>query len=372
MKLCFIGSDSPHVLRWIKYFVDKGHEVSLITLSDVTKLPFEGVKIINLESYNFLNPKNIIRVLILIKKLKKIVNKLNPDLVHAHQISSLAYLLPFVNFHPYVLSAWGTDILLRPNMKMIYSLLASHTIKKANLLHCDGVKTWKAFESLGASSDKIVKIYFGVDAYNFNPQKRSIEFRNKIGVNHSPIVISTRLLSRIYNIETLIRAIPIVIKEVPNTRFIIGSSGPEKEELEKLSLILNVTKNTIFTGRISDEEFPYYIASSDIYVSTSLSDAGLASSTGEAMASGLPVIVTEDPDNKDWIQDGVNGFVIPVKNPKILAKRIITLIKNKSLRTERGRQNRKIITGRNDYQTEMGKVEREYEQLIMHEDKRNN
>lgn len=125
-----------------------------------------------------------------------------------------------------------------------------------------------------------------------------------------------------------------------------------------------VSDNTIFTGRISDDDFPYYVASADVYVSTSLSDAGLASSTGEAMACGLPVIVTEDPDNRDWIADGINGFVIPVKNPEILAKRIVELIKNERMRKEFGKINSEIITERNDYDTEMSKMELEYQKLI--------
>ena len=364
MKLCFIGTDSLHVLRWIKYFVDKGHEVSLITFSDVTKLPFEGVRIINLESYDFLNPKNIIRVYQLIKKVKKILKEIKPDIIHVHQISSLAYIVPFLKFHPYVLSAWGTDILLRPNMKKSYSLLASNTIKKADLLHCDGVKTWKAFENLGASLNKIVKIYFGVDTDNFDSTKGSVEFKKKIETEQSIMIISTRQLSSIYNIETIIRAIPIVIKEIPDTKFIIGSSGPQKEELEKLTSDLNVSENTIFTGRISDENFPHYVASADIYVSTSLSDAGLSSSTAEAMACGLPVIVTEDPDNRYWIKNGVNGFIIPTKNPEILAEKIVELINNKKLRQEMGARNRKLIVEKNNYFIEMGKMEKVYNNLI--------
>ena len=358
MKLCFIGNGDLHILRWIKYFAEKGHEVSLITLCDV--VPFDGISVFNLEHYDFFNPKNIIRVWQLINKIKKIIKDIKPDIIHVHQILSIAYIIPFVKFHPYILSAWGSDILIRTNEKKIYSLLASNAIKKADLLHCDGFKTWGAFEKLGGSFEKILQIYFGTDTNNFNPQKRCNELRNQLGIGHSLMIISTRNFRPICNIETIIRAIPIVIKEIPDTKFIIGSSGPQKEELEKLTSDLNVSENTIFTGRISDENFPHYVASADIYVSTSLSDAGLASSTAEAMACGLPVIATEDPDNRDWIEDGVNGFIIPKKNPVVLAKRIIELIKNKKLRKEMGRLNREIIIERNNYLIEMGKMEKVY------------
>ena len=363
MKLCFIGNGNIHVLRWIKYFVDKGHEVSLITLSDVSKLPFEGVLVINLESHDFLNPKNIIRVWSLINKLKKYIKEIKPDIIHAHQITSLAYIIPFVKFHPYILSAWGSDILLKSNKKKIFSLLASYTIKKADLLHCDGVKTWKAFESLGASSDKIVWNNFGTNTNNFNPQKRCYELRNQLGIGTSLMIISTRKLRPIYDIETLIRAIPIVLKRVPDAKFVIVGSGSQNEALQKLAKNLKVDKNTFFTGWLSSSDLPHYIASADIYISTSLSDAGLAVSTAEAMASELPVIITEDPDNRDWIEDGINGFIIPVKSPERLAKRIIELIKNNELRRDMGVRNRKLIVEKNNYYIEMGKMEKTYNDL---------
>ena len=82
------------------------------------------------------------------------------------------------------------------------------------------------------------------------------------------------------------------------------------------------------------------------------------------MSCGLPVIVTEDPDNRYWIEDGVNGFIIPVKSPNILAELIKKLINNKKLRKEMGEKNRKIIEEKNNYYVEMGKMEKEYEKLI--------
>jgi glycosyltransferase involved in cell wall biosynthesis len=102
----------------------------------------------------------------------------------------------------------------------------------------------------------------------------------------------------------------------------------------------------------------------DVYVSTSLSDAGIAASTAEAMACGLPVIVTDVADNRDWVEDGDNGFVIPVKSPKLLAEKIIYLLKNENIRKKFGKSGRKIIEERNNYYKEMEKMENIYEKLM--------
>jgi len=101
-----------------------------------------------------------------------------------------------------------------------------------------------------------------------------------------------------------------------------------------------------------------------VYVSTSLSDAGLAASTAEAMACELPVIITDFGANAEWIQDGKNGFLVPMKNSKSLADKIIVLLKDKNLREKFGKKGRQLIKERLDYDTEMSKMERIYEELI--------
>ena len=365
MKICFLGdANSSHLNRWAKYFADHSHDVNIVTLSKVSRLDFDGIKIFSIKSNQKIRRHGRLCAALNIYQFKRIINNIQPDLIHAHEFRAYGLLASWLNIHPMVISAWGTDVLIHIKKSKIQKYLVKKAIKNADLLHVDGIKTWKTLEQLGASKDKIVRIYFGIDTNNFNPKKRSNEFRDQLGIGTSPMIISTRQLYPIYDIETLIRAIPKVLKKVPDAKFVIGSSGPLREKLKDLTKELSVYENTIFTGRISDEEFPYYVASADIYVSTSLSDAGLASSTAEAMACRLPVIVTEDPDNREWIQDGVNGFIIPVKNPDILAERIIKLATNSKLRKEMGKLNCKLITERNDYNKEMNKMEEVYRKLI--------
>jgi glycosyltransferase involved in cell wall biosynthesis len=119
-----------------------------------------------------------------------------------------------------------------------------------------------------------------------------------------------------------------------------------------------------FIGFVRNDRLPDYLNSVDVYVSTSLSDAGIAASTAEAMACGLPVIVTDVADNRMWVEDGANGFVIPTKNPKLLAERIIHLLKNEDIRRRFGNINRKIIEQRNNYYVEMQKMEGIYKKLV--------
>jgi len=107
----------------------------------------------------------------------------------------------------------------------------------------------------------------------------------------------------------------------------------------------------------------------DVYVSTSLSDAGIAASTAEAMACRLPVVVTDVADNKKWVDNGVNGFVVPIKDPKSLAEKIIYLLQNENIRKKFGKINRKIIEEKNNYYKEMKKMEDIYKRLTRRHEK---
>jgi len=75
-------------------------------------------------------------------------------------------------------------------------------------------------------------------------------------------------------------------------------------------------------------------------------------------------VITDTGDNKEWVKDGENGFIVPVKSPKRLAEKIIYLLKNEEKRKTFGKISRKIIENKNNYYLEMAKVEEIYKQLI--------
>ena len=106
-----------------------------------------------------------------------------------------------------------------------------------------------------------------------------------------------------------------------------------------------------------------YLAISNIYVSTSLSD-GASNSLMEAMATRLAPIVSDIPANRAFIKDGQNGFLFPVKRYEILAKMILYLKDNKETREKFGIINREIILNKADHQKEMAKANVLYNELV--------
>ena len=174
-------------------------------------------------------------------------------------------------------------------------------------------------------------------------------------------------MGKVHNIETLIESIPFVLEVIPDVKYIIIGDGEQKEYLKSLPTSLRIMNNIDFIGMVSHNELPKYLASSDVYVSTSISDGGMAVSNVEAMACGLPIIMTDVGDCRKWIKDGENGLIIPIKNPNLLAEKIIYLLENENIGLKMGEINRTIVEERSNYYKEMGKMELLYVKLLERE-----
>jgi len=293
------------------------------------------------------------------------VKKIKPDILDAHYVTVNGYLAVASGFHPLVLSVWGSDILIDPQRNFLFKAATKYSLKRADVVTCDAEHIVEELVKHGAPQEKVRLIHFGTDTRKFKPGQKSEKLKGELGILDSTAVISLRSLKPIYDVESLIKAIPLVLEEIPEAKFIIAGEGEERQYLENLAASLGVSTSIRFVGMIANDELPQYLTSSDVYVSTSLSDAGLASSTAEAMACGLPVVITDFGDNRKWVEDGVNGFIVPLREPEALASRITYLLHNESDRIKFGQASRQIIEERNNYDKEMGKVEKFYEELIV-------
>jgi L-malate glycosyltransferase len=359
VKICYVGdAASIHTQKWVNYFADKGYKVCLISprpagsdglqnvVPHVLKLR-EGVRFLNI-------PSSVIQI-------ARIINREKPDILHAHQVTQSGFWCSLCGFHPFVLTAWGSDILVQPKKSKLIRWKATFALKRADIITCDAEHMADRMSEMGIAREKIRIVHFGVDTQKFSARQTAAEVKEKLELpSESPIVISLRSLYPIYDLESLIKAVPLVLRKVPETKFIIVGDGDQRDYLKNLATTLGVEDSIRFVGPISNSEIPRYLAASDVYVSTSLSDAGLAASTAEAMACELPVVITDFGDNGLWVKDGQGGFLVPLKSPSLLAERIAHLLKNEDVRRMFGKFNREVIEERNDYNKEMEKVERVY------------
>jgi len=367
MKILYLGDAAAHHLRrWAKYFADQGHEVHIITFNPDFLDGYDPVQL-HLIKKRILHPSLITRSLNLIPMiidLNRLIENICPDIIHCHSAAGYAWVTMLTGFHPFVVTPWGNDVLIEVQSSRIAKYFTRHALSKSDLITCDGTNTKDAMVNLGIDPGKILLITFGVDILKFKPGSLNNYIREKFSLLNSKIVISTRTLNPVHNLETFIRSIPLVLKSQPDSRFIVVGHGTEQEYLLKLSKSLNVFNFIIFPGKIEELEMIAYLQAADIYVSTSLSESGLAASTAEAMACELPVINTDTGDIRLWIENHNGGFIIPTRDPQILAEKIIYLLEHQEDRIRFGKNNRIVIEERNNYYIEMKKMFNLYQDSI--------
>jgi len=355
MKLCFLAdAKSIHTQRWVTYFAERGHSVHLISKNFTFPIPNVKFHLLKrLPESKLTLPINTISTVL---QIKNIIRKIKPDIVHAHYVLDYGFYAALANFHPLVVTAWGSDVLLNQSRTTRYAL------KNADIITCDGLNSKVAMAEMGINSEKIELISHGVNVFKFYPFYPDPKpLREKLNL-FGPTAISLRSLKPIYDVLSFLRAIPLVLLKIPDAKFIVVGDGPERAFLENVINMNGLKDSVIFTGSIPHDQIPEYLSAADVYVSTSLSDGGIAVSTLEAMSSGLAPISTDVGDSRVWIEDGVNGFVVPIRDPVTLAEKIIYLFQNRDVRIEFGSKSRDIICERADYYKEMGKVEKMYEE----------
>ena len=365
MRILFVAPlDSIHTQRWITYFADKGYEVNVLGIDNASDVKLNNVNTyaISLTGIRIPLLKYFTRYKDLLRQITKIINDLNPDIIHAHWVDLYAYAIIKADFHPFIVTPWGSDILVFPKKSLKMRYIVKYVIKKADVLTCDADHFKKEIIQLGAKPGKVQIIYFGTDLTKFNPGKKDRNIKTELGFdNNARLIISLRALKPIYNVSTLIKAIPLVLEHIKEARFIIVGSGEEEEYLTNLVRELNVGEYVRFTGRLSDEDMQRYTASADIYVSTSLSDAGLSASTAEAMACGVPVVITDFGDNRLWTENEKSGLLFPLEDYKTLAEKIISLLKNPGHAKKMSESGINVIEHKNNWHIEMEKIDTIYQ-----------
>jgi glycosyltransferase involved in cell wall biosynthesis len=359
LKICYVADGgSIHTQRWVNYFAEKGHEVHLICW----RLMPGYDENIHIHLLTRLPPKiwtKYLSALLWIFQVRRWVKKIKPDIVDGHFVISYGFLAACSGFHPLVISAWGSDVLILPKRNLVFNAITRYALTKADIVTCDSEVAREGLTKLGVEPAKIRVIFKGVDTQQFSPRHRSQELREKLGVYEAPTVISIRNLKAIYNVEMLIRAIPLALSQVPEAKFVIAGDGELRAALTNLADSLGISDSIRFVGWVSHDELPQLLASSDIYVSTSLSDTSHIS-LQEAMACELAPVVTDIPANRAWIQDGKNGFLVSIGATQSLADKIVYLARNKQVREDFGKVNRRIVQQKDEYQTEMAKMETVY------------
>ena len=347
---------------------DEGYEISVVTPKIYGESHFfEGRKGLKVYRFPFLAQNRLLIEYERVPYLRMIlyfisgflftlcvILKNKCDLIHVHWAIPTGLIGVWVSRllrKHIVVTIHGSDLRLALERPGFLRKIFVYVCKNAGHLNCVSNVQKKEMEQLGITSEKISIIPMGVDEVFFKEGKD-----RKIESNRGPfIILSNRNLLPIYNVSLLIRAVPLILKEEPGTRFLIAGDGSEKENLATQVKNLNLSAFVQFLGRVPHQEMPRLLAEADVYVSTSPYD-GTSVSLLEALASGAFPVVADIPSNREWIVDGENGFLVPQENENMLAKRIVEVIRNRRLLGEACKKNRRIVEQRAYWRVNIKKI----------------
>lgn len=318
----------------------KKHKVSLLTFSKEVNYSARGIQVVRMpDLFKPLPVHDGIRVfsnaLFRSYLFNKYIRSMKPSLLIGCTAFSYGFYSAFSKYKPFMLFIWGSDVLIYPKY-LPFRFLAKHAIKEADTIVLDSEVQKRAAMRLGANPNKIIKFPW-VDLEMLYREKSSgNEIRDELGWQDNVIVVSTRWLEPKYGVESLIDAVPKIVKKAENVRFLIIGDGRLNRPLKIRIKKLKVEKFIKLLGRVKHENVPKHLKAADIYVSTSFSD-GSSASLLEAMACKLPPVVTAIPGNQEWILKNENGLLFTPRNSGELAAYIISLAKNEELREKLGR-----------------------------------
>jgi phosphatidylinositol alpha-1,6-mannosyltransferase len=240
---------------------------------------------------------------------------------------------------PFDIFCHGMD-LLEPSRSVRYRYLMRRTLRRAERVLANSRYTANLAIKAGALRQRIAVVYPAVNSDRFVPGTK---------YQTSPILLSVGRLVERKGFDTVIRALPEVLKRFPALKYVCVGDGPEANRLKQLADSRGVLSNVEWVTSASDDQLLGHYQSADIFAMPSrmVEQDGSVEGFGivflEASACEIPVIGGNSGGISDAIADGSTGYIVDPANVEQLAGRIIELLSNPGLRERMGRAGRQRV-----------------------------
>ncbi|HSY65873.1 MAG TPA: glycosyltransferase family 4 protein [Terriglobales bacterium] len=364
--LYFSDNVSDHNRRFLHELAASGHEVYFL---NVTQQMLEekwlpaGVQKLKVKRsiHRNADPSQFTELLY---ELQSLLKQLRPDVVHAGPVQTCGYVAALSGFHPLVVMSWGSDILVDAERDAEWRDATRVALSAADGFFCDceAVRT-AARRYASISSERIVQFPWGMKRGSFRPQGPAVA-RKKLGFGPETFVfISTRSWEPLYDTETLLRAFEHAYQQNRRLRLLLLGGGSMASSIRNFIAEHELDRVVIAPGMIGRKDMPRWFRAANAYLSCAKSD-GTSVSLLEAMATGLPAVVTDIPSNREWIVEGENGWLARVgSSEEFSAKLLLAASVSQHDLAGISERNQDIVTQRADWDKNFPSLLRLYECL---------
>jgi glycosyltransferase involved in cell wall biosynthesis len=297
-------------------------------------------------------------------EFENLLEEISPDLVHAGPIQSCGYLTALSRFHPWLLTSWGSDLLFHAEQTPEWKQATQVALSSADGFFCDCDTVRAASRQWAEIPDsRIVQFPWGIRKGQFGPVGPWPPQEKGEREPGTHLFISTRSWAPLYGITTLLEAFQQAYRVDSSLRLLLLGDGSEAGKVREFIKVHGLSRVIRTLGPYPGEDMPMWFRAADTYVSCTQSD-GTSISLLEAMATGLPPVVSDIPSNREWVTEGTNGWLATPRCSEEFADR---MLRSAHLSPEQRRlfseRNQHIVEAQADWDRNFPRLLEMYERL---------
>lgn len=336
MRILYFTRDyTPHDHRFLTSLAESGQEVYFLRLErhgrqmedrhlppTVHLVPWKGGQ----------EPFHWSRLPALLTDLRRVLRTIQPDLIHAGPIQTVAFLAALSGFRPLVSVSWGSDLLKDADQSLGYQWITRYTLGQSNVMVGDCQAVRDKAVSFGFPNERIFTFPWGIDLDRFSPGTSSdlrvhSPLRDRLGWQDCFVVLSLRSWEPVYGVDVMLRGFARAAQEVPELRLLMLGGGSQAPLVHRIIEENNLQNQVYLGGQVNQADLPAMYQTADLYLSAAHSD-GSSVSLMEALGSGLPVLVTDIPSNREWVEEGGQGWLFPDNDDHALSEQILRAVQH--------------------------------------------
>jgi glycosyltransferase involved in cell wall biosynthesis len=289
---------------------------------------------------------------------RRLTKTIKPDLIHAGPIQTCAFIAVLSGFRPILTMSWGFDLMKDVYRGRGWEFATRYTLARSTYFTSDAHVTRDTAVKYGMNPEKTVVFPWGVDLAQFTPKNWSTaEPENGI------TLFCNRSWEPNYGVDVLAKAFVKIARERPEVSLMLLGGGSQGQNIRQILARGGVEEQVTFPGYINNRELPRYYQMADLFISPSHVD-GSSVSLMEALACGLPCLVSDIPANKEWVFDNQNGWLFRDGDVDDLAAKILQAIEKRASLPQIGQNARAVAEERANWQTNFKKLLQAYQTTL--------
>ncbi len=300
-----------------------------------------------------------------LRQIYRLIQEYQIDIYHARDYKTcfIGYLLSKVNRHiklVFTAHGWVVD----STKQKFYTWLNLYSLKKYHRMIAVSEATKQMMLDSGLDPQKIVVVHNGIDVETWRRDNVSSTIREEFQI--PPEAKTVGVVGRLRWEKDLLTTLNVaerVIRERPDTYFLLVGDGPDREELEQQVQEMGLADNILFLGFRKDAMNIY--AGLDLFASTSLTE-GTPNTVLEALAMEVPVVYTDVGGVHELIDDGYNGILCQVKDVEGIAHAILTVLNDEEKARMLRENGRKTACTKFSFANRLKTIEAIYEEVVHH------